>query len=145
MLAVRDPSENRLNVLMSVSEQNWATQLPRLLAPQGVRSIVVSDPNEAAVLIERQPIHAAVIDAGQPRDPGGLKLLRVIQRLRPTPPAVLVRGRIFDRRTDNRLLSDALKLDAFSVLDQPVELEQVLDVLRRLLERHYGGQWPASS
>lgn len=73
---------------------------------------------------------------------GGLKLLRVIHRLDPTPPAVVVRGRMFDRRIDTRLLSQALRLDVFSVLDQPVQLEQMLEVLRRLLERYYGGLWP---
>ena len=52
-----------------------------------------------------------------------------------------VRDRRFDRR-DNRLLAEALRLEAFSVLDRPVELEQLLEVLRRLLARYYGGLWP---
>ena len=68
--------------------------------------------------------------------------MRVIQRLEPAPPTVVVRGRRFDSRQDDRLLSEALKLRAFSVLDQPVQLEQLLGVLQRLIERHYGGRWP---
>lgn len=139
----------RLNVLLMEAEGPWADQLPRLLEPQGVRTIRATSVDEAVEVIEHVSIHAALVDLatpmGEQRSPletGGLKLLRVIRRLRPTPPAVVVRGRIFDRRTDDRVLSEALKLEAFSVLDQPVELEQVLETLRRLLQRHYGGLWP---
>lgn len=145
MLSVRDNHTNRLNVLLSTDQQQWADQLPRLLEPQGVHAIQVDRLDEALAVIETRRIHAAVIEAGDVRQREGLKLLQVIRRMSPTPPAVLVRGRLFDRRDDNRLLAAALKFNAFSVLDQPVQLEQILDVLRRLLERHYGGQWPSNS
>lgn len=144
MLGVRDSSNQRLNVLLSTSQQVWADHLPRLLEPQGVYAIRVTDVEQALDVIEHHRIHAAVIETGA-RGRQGLKLLQVIRRMTPTPPAVLVRGRLFDRRDDNRLLADALRFNAFSVLDQPVNLEQILDTLRRLLERYYGGQWPASS
>lgn len=163
MPAVRsefDSDASRLNVLMTEGEQSWVQQLPRLLQPQGVRAILAPDVDEAVRVIRRGPVHAVVVDMAVPMareeseereraadsasesSPGGLKLLRVIRRLEPAPPTVVVRGRRFDRRVDDRLLSEALKLEAFSVLDQPVQLEQLLDVLRRLIERHYGGRWP---
>jgi DNA-binding NtrC family response regulator len=143
---------HRLNVLLTDTDQPWALHLPRLLEPHGVRAIRVTGVEQAVEAIEREPIHAAVVemDAGlggslglADTAPRGLKLLRILQRLTPTPPTVVVRGRRFDRRLDDRLLTEALKLRAFSVLDQPVELEQMLEVLRRLLQRHYGGVWPA--
>ena len=143
-----------MNVLLTEGDEPWALQLPRLLEPQGVRTIHVHTVDEAVDAIEHEPIHAAVVDLGLPleegtvavkgvADTGGLKLLRIIRRLHPTPPAVVVRGRLFDRRTDDRVLAEALKLQAFSVLDQPVHLEQMLETLRRLLQRYYGGQWPS--
>jgi DNA-binding NtrC family response regulator len=142
---------NRLNVLLTDDEvhpQPWAVHLPRLLEPQGVRAIRVGTVQEALGVIEREPIHAAVVAMSPPPPttaetlPGGLKLLRVIQRITPTPPAVVVRDRAFDRRVDDRLLSEALKLSVFTVLDQPVGLEDMLETLRRLLQRHYSGMWP---
>jgi len=156
----------RLNVLLTEADDLWAEQLPRLLEPQGVRTIRVVSVDQAVEVIEHVPIHAAVVGIGAGKMDGnrlperaegllaqkssvpfsgptaGLKLLRIIRRLHPTPPAVVVRGRLFDRRSDERLLSEALKLEAFSVLDQPVELEQLLETLRRLLQRYYGGVWP---
>lgn len=160
MRAVPIQPGHRLNVLLTehdAAADRWTDQLPRLLEPQGVHAIRAADVDEAVRAIEAQPIHAAVVDLRLPLTPGvdnnagntkdkssggGLKLLRVIQRLDPAPPAVIVRGRRFDDRTDNRVLTEALKLDAFSVLDQPVELEQLLDTLRRLIQRYYGGHWP---
>lgn len=140
----------RLNVLVTDSGQRWARDIPALLEPQGVRSFRATSADEAIELIHATPIHVAVVDllidthaTGQ-RMPGGLKLLRVIQRIEQRPPAVVaVRGRRFDQRIDNFILTEAMKLDAFSVLDTPVELEQMLAVLRRALERFYGGQWPS--
>jgi DNA-binding NtrC family response regulator len=147
MRAASGDLDHRLNVLLTDVDQEWAVHLPRLLEPQGVRAICAQSVKEAVEVIDRQPIHAAVVNLSLPMDghdaiDGGLKLLRVIQRLDPTPPAVVIRGRQFDRRADDRLLAEALKLEVFSVLDLPVALEQVLEVLRRLLQRHYGGHWP---
>jgi DNA-binding response OmpR family regulator len=46
------------------------------------------------------------------------------------------------QREANHLLREALRLGAFSVLHKPVEIEQLLAVFRRLLDRRYSGQWP---
>lgn len=144
----------RLTVLLTQTDHPWSQQLPQLLQPQGVYTIRVGDVEQAIETIERQLIHAAVVDVSLPMEhagpvdgsehqTGGLKLLRVMQRIEPSPPVVVVRDRRFDR-VDERLLAEALKLHAFSVLDEPVELEQLLEVLRRLLKRYYGGSWPGA-
>jgi hypothetical protein len=36
-----------------------------------------------------------------------------------------------------------LREGAFAVLDQPVNLESMLEVLRRIVRRHYSDAWPA--
>ena len=148
----------RLNVLLTEANEPWAQQLPRLLEPQGVRALLAGDVGEALRLIDEEPVHAVVVDlalpmaaatprqeAGAAESGGGLKLLRFIQRLEPTPPVVVIRGRRFDRRADARVLAEALRLEAFSVLDHPVGLEQMLEVLRRMLERYYGWLWPGAA
>ncbi len=146
-------SRGRLNVLVTDRGQRWAAQLPRLLAPQGVHALRAETCDQALELIEATPIHVAVVDMyldtgadvrpSAERLPGGLKLLQIIQRFEGRPPAVMVvRSRRFDARIDDFVLAQALKLDAFSVLDQPVDLEQMLVVLRRALERYFNGHWP---
>ncbi len=136
--------------------ERWASQLPRLLGPLGVEAYRVTGTDEAVQVIQATPIHVAVVDMFLDSDPesvprpnrlpGGLKLLQVIQRIQQRPPAVMVvRSRHFEPRVDNFVLAEALKLNAFTVLDQPVALEQLLAVLRRALERYYGGHWPSSN
>lgn len=144
----------RLNVLLTDRGQRWATQLPRLLAPQGIHAHRAATYDQALGVIEATPIHVAVVDmyldthAQTPpptaeRLPTGLKLLQIIQRIEDRPPAVMiVRSRRFDPRVDDFVLTEALRLNAFTVLDQPVDLEQLLVVLQRALERYFNGTWP---
>ncbi len=143
----------RLNVLVTDRGERWAVQLPRLLEPQGVQALRATSYDQAIQLIEATPIHVAVVDMYLDTDPearptaerlpGGLKLLQIIRRIKDRPPAVMVvRSRHFNPRIDDFVLAEALKLNAFSVLDQPVDLEQMLIVLRRALERYYDGGWP---
>lgn len=157
MVAMRTDNSPRLNVLLTDGQKSWSSHLPRLLEPQGVQAFSAETVNEALEVIQSHPIHVAVVDITLPmnrhegkqeshrpvedRFAGGLRLLRVIQGLNPRPPSVVVRGRAFDQR-DPRVLREALNLGAFSVLDQPIDLEQMLRVLQRVLERHYGGSWP---
>ncbi len=156
MVALRSENSGRMNVLLTDRGQHWAVQLPQLLRPMGVRAMRADCVSDAARVLEKEKIDVAVVDMSLPLEPyeeydptlgvrcaGGLKLLRLIQRLDNRPPAVVVvRGKKFDRRVDDYLLSEALKFDAFSVLDVPVELEQLLEVMRRALERYFGGGWP---
>lgn len=153
MVAVCQQRDQRLNVLLTSGEQVLTAQLPRLLEPQGVRAIAASTYDQALAVIERDPVHMAVVDLALPGDaqaasdpkrlPAGMKLLQVMNRLDSRPRAVVVvRGRRFDPRVDDALLAAALTLDVFSVLDKPIRLEQMLEVLRRALQRYYGGQWP---
>lgn len=148
-----------LNVLMTDHGQAWADHLPQLLRPQGVQAYRVRTVEQALRVMDEQAIHAAVVDLGMPGelgeptavgaamkqqagDPGGLRFLRVIQRRDPHPPTVVVRDRAFESQFDNRMLQKALQLEAFTVLDQPVQLEQLLSVLQRIVQRFYQGRWP---
>lgn len=154
------PADDRLNVLLTDGRQPWATQLPQLLQPQGVRAIRAECLAHAVEVLEQTPIHVAVVDLGLPADesapsaedqrfdpprrlPGGMKLLQVMRRMERRPPAVVVvRGKRFDSRIDDFILAEAMRLNVFSVMDKPVALEQMLAVLQRALERFYGGTWP---
>jgi len=108
-------------------------------------------------LAERLEIHAAVIDLGTPlgaqndwqmgpgpasAGPGGMWLLKLLQRLPHRPPVILLRKPAYSQRQAQGLLREALSLGAFSVLEKPVNLEQLLAVFQRLVDRKYSGAWP---
>lgn len=156
-----DPEESgRFNVLLTEGRPDayghWSRQIPRLLEPQGVRSFVVRSGEEAVSVAESTPIHAAVIDLGTPRrlaqqsqavslnaseQPGGIWLLDLFKRMENNPPVVVVRSRTMGQQQVARLLHDALRRGAFTVMESP-DLEQLLGVFQSMLERVYEGLWP---
>lgn len=154
----RAPS--RLNLLLSYSgwqPESWADRLPTLLAPMGVRAHRAGSGREASAVIASTPIHIAVVDLGLPLDPGvataeatepaGPRLLDLLRRLDHRPPTVAVRS-AGSHRDVTRDLQAALRLGAFAVIDRPHstrDLELLLEILRRALDRHYRGCWPGSA
>lgn len=153
----------RLNLLLSYAgweTEPWVDRLPRLLEPMGVHSVRAQSGEEASRVLRDVSIHIAVVDLALPLDvrgpagdaleeapefaEGGPRLLELLARLDEPPPVVAIkRGRT--QRVDARDTSAALKFGAFAIVDRPrvqQELDVLLDVLRRCLERHYQGRWP---
>ncbi len=155
----------RLNLLLSSAHWRYEPafeQLPHLLAPLGIRSITVSSGEEATEVIRTIRVHIAVVDlsipmhkpcvapdAGQSNEAArlalasaGPRLLQLLRRLDAPPPTVVVRPPPAAARESARTLADALREGAFAVLDRPVPLEAMLEVMRRIVRRHYADAWP---
>ncbi|HYE61622.1 MAG TPA: hypothetical protein VD997_06475 [Phycisphaerales bacterium] len=150
----------RLNLLLSYAGWHpdpWVDRLPRLLEPMGVISHMAGNGREATKLLSSVPIHVAVVDMALPLDmsrpevepefeEGGPRLLELLRRLDEPPPVVAIK-RSRTHRDDARDIAAALRMGAFAILDRPqttADLNVVLDVLRRCLERHYQGRWPST-
>lgn len=158
--SVASGSFGRLNLLVTDGgwrEESWADRLPRLLEPMGISAVRAGCGREAAAVLERTRVHAAILDLSLPLDArlrsqtptsaacgldeGGVRLLEFMARLSPRPPLVIVR-QPRSVREDARTLALAMKLGAFAVVDRPVDLERMLQVLGRLIDRCYRGRWP---
>ena len=150
-------SASRFNVLLTEDRQHsaghWTRQLPRLLKPQGVQAFVARTGREAVAMVNDLEIHAALVDLATPQDDGqtgsgtlseaqGLWVLEVLRRLPARPPIVVVNSRAIARKEAQRFLNDALRLGAFSVVNRPSDIEDMLAVIRRLIDRQYEGAWP---
>lgn len=153
------PGHGRLNLLLSHAgwePEPWVDQIPRLLEPMGVVSIRAGCGKQASEVLRSLPVHIAVVDLALPMDQreaaacapefaeGGPRLLELLAR-QPAPPPVVAVKRSRSRRDDARDIAAALRLGAFAVLDRPrcaADLNLVLDVLRRCLDKHYRGRWP---
>jgi CheY-like chemotaxis protein len=126
----------------------------------GITSLRAASGCQARRVIQTHRIHIAVVDLGLPLDEpgqtcpdrehapdldeGGPRLLELLARLEQPPPVIAVKRRRSER-DDVRDLNAALRLGAFAVVDRPKELGDlnlILNVLRRCLERHYQGRWP---
>ncbi len=157
----------RFNILLTEDRdrpvEHWTRQFPRLMQPLGVEAHLATNGRQALELAERITFHAAFIDLATPVDApktgstratasvhcgaggggggGGLWLLEVMQRRAVRPPVVVVNSRA-TRQQAVRLLNEALRLGAFSVVNRPEDLHPLLSVIQRLLNRHHAGQWP---
>jgi len=157
-------SGNRLNLLLSWGgwrPDSWADNMECLLRPLGVQSMRARTARQAEQVIRGQAIHIAVVDLGMPMDmPGascsrradashtdeaGFRILDLLRRLDSPPPTVIVRSTRSSREA-SRDLAAALRFDAFAVVDRTsADVELMLKVLQRSMERCYQGRWPASS
>lgn len=147
------PSNPRLNLLLSYGrhrEGSVMDQVPRLLTPMGIRSIWVDSGEEAAEAIDQEKIHIAIVHLAIPlcrEVPGkaaGPRVLRLLRRLEAPPPTVVIRPRQPIARESARGLAEALREGAFAVIDEPIALDTLLEVMRRVLRRHYADLWPSS-
>ncbi|MCC6680175.1 MAG: response regulator [Phycisphaeraceae bacterium] len=155
MVAMRHQPEadplpaGRFNVLLTRDrdreQEHWTAQLPRLMQPLGVRAFTAYTGRQALDLVEQHTIHAALIDIATPPTPGshgdGLWLLQMLVRRPSRPPVVVVNHRYAMRRAE-RLLNEALRLGAFSVINRPQHLDTLLTVIARLVQREYQNTWP---
>lgn len=126
-----------------------------LLAPMGVQSLRVRTARQAEQVIRTTPIHVAVVDLGLPMDFGaaapcddaGPRVLDMLKRTTAAGgfgiPTVIVRSPR-SQRDACREMTAALHFNAFAVIDRrSADVEQMLKLLQRVLDRHYQGRWPS--
>ena len=149
---VTSSKPNRLSLLLSYGgweRENFAEQLPRLLQPIGNDCLRADTADEATTLIQIQQVHIAVIDLRSPLDrsadgASGERVLKLLRRMDSPPPTVVVRPRPATLRGATRGLSSALREGAYTVMDGPIKIEPMLEVLRRIVRRHYSDHWSAA-
>jgi len=129
-------SHNRFTVLLANEQENWHQTVRGLLEPQGVQTISAHSGREALHLLERQPVHVAVLDHQMPHL-GGLQVIKLMRELQKSPPAILLTSDL-----TSHLLREALGMHVFSVLSKPVDPNVLLDALARVLRRYYESRWP---
>lgn len=141
----------RLNLLLSWGgwrPDSWADRMAALLEPMGVTSLKARTARQAEQVIRTNPVHVAVVDLGLPLDFGspsdeaGPRVLDLLRRMQDPPPVVVVRSpRAL--RDMHRDMCAALRCDAFAVVDRrSADVEMMLKVLQRCMDRFYHGRWP---
>ncbi|MBX3386682.1 MAG: hypothetical protein KF768_08940 [Phycisphaeraceae bacterium] len=144
--------DGRLTLLISWAQwrpTTWVDALPVLLEPLGIASVRASSAREAERLVRSTPIHLAVVDLSLPLDhsaptepAAGPRVLELLRRLESPPPTVVVKDR-HDTRSETRHMQAALNAQAFAVVDRTAaDLELMLKVLHRAMDRFYRGRWP---
>lgn len=151
---LRSRPRGRLNLLLSCAtwrDDTWADRLPCLLEPMGVSAVRATTARHAERVIRTTPIHIAVVDLGLPLDESadsddeaGTRVLDLLARLGEPVPTVVVQSPR-SQRDGRRTMAAALNCGAFAVVDRSAaDLEFMLGIMRRCLDRFYVGRWPTA-
>lgn len=120
-----------INVLASGADWAWPEALRRIFKPRGINLLVAENPNEFVNIIRDRRIHTTIIDMDTAHC-DGLAIIKIIRMESPLLPCILLSS-----TTGRDLLGKALRLDVFSVVDKPVDMIILQELLNRLFLKKY--------
>ncbi|MBN1786784.1 MAG: response regulator [Sedimentisphaerales bacterium] len=122
---------DHINVLINDASWAWPDAVRQIFRDRSVQLLVVKNADEALDTLQHRRIHTAIVDAG--RQAGGLAIIKMIRSGFPLLPCILIAD-----DAEQKLLSAALELDVFSVINKPVDIPLLKSQLHRLFLRRYG-------
>ncbi len=120
-----------INILASGASWAWPEALRHIFRPRGINLLVADNTSEFVNIIERRRIHTTIVDT-DPEESNALTTIKVIRMHYPLLPCILLSSAM-----DQTMLSQALELDVFSVIDKPVKMGILLEQLNRLFKKRY--------
>ena len=120
-----------VNLLASGANWAWPEALRYILRPRGVNLLVADSPDEFVHIIGHRRIHTTIVDMDSEKS-NGLATIRIIRMGSPLLPCILLTS-----RASEAILERALQLDVFGVLDKPVDMHLLRQVLNRLFVKKY--------
>lgn len=122
---------SEINVLFGQADWAWGEAARCIFASRGINSMVAANALDALDILDRGNIHTAIVDMDSERI-SGLGIIKVIRGHYPLLPCILVSS-----SSEQKLLSKALRLDVFSVIAKPVDMNILHDQLNRLFIKKY--------
>ena len=129
---------DKVNVLASAANWAWPEALRSLFQPRGVNLMVAEDASDFVHIIGRTRIHTTIVDMDSERS-NGLATVKIIRMEYPLVPCILLTSRV-----DPGVLVKALQLDVFGVIDKPVRMEILHQLLNRIFLKKYNSRLFAS-
>ena len=120
-----------VNVLASGANWAWPEVQRNLFQPRGVNLLVAENPCEFVSIIEQRRIHTTIVDMDSEKS-NGLATIKIIRIDYPLLPCILLASVAGDS-----MLSKALQLDVFSVIEKPVDMNILREQLNRLFIKKY--------
>lgn len=126
-----------LNLLIARNPENhWADELPDRLAAWPVDLHWTENDEQAVGLAARDEMHVVVMDDALPMA-GGIDTLRRLRRMGIALPCLYV-----CEQSQPRLLTDAIKLDVFSVIETDQRHQLLPEMIARIAQRVYQMELP---
>ena len=122
---------DEVNVLVSGANWAWPEALRNIFQPRGVNLLVAESAGEFVNIIEQRRIHTTIVDMDSKKS-SGLATIKIIRMDYPLLPCILLTS-----TAGEATLSKALRLDVFSVVDKPVDMGILRELLNRLFIKKY--------
>ncbi len=130
MVAALNQRRSPFGLVVSGEAEAWRSALEMIVGPQWLQTYHTRNERELLEVVESGLADAAVLDETADWGVEVLQLLRMIRRLDAMLPVVVLTA-----HRDRRYLEHALRLAAFSVVVKPLELEELLRQIQRMMIR----------
>lgn len=120
-----------INLLASGANWAWPEAVRNILRPRGINLLVAEEPSEFVHIIERKRIHTTIVDMDSEKS-NSLTTIKIIRLEYPLLPCILLTSTV-----NQVILGKALQLDVFGVIDKPVDMCILRQVLNRLFLKKY--------
>jgi DNA-binding NtrC family response regulator len=120
-----------VNVLASGANWAWPEVQRNLFEPRGVNLLVAENTSDFVNIIEQRRIHTTIVDLDSEKS-AGLATIQIIRIDYPLLPCILLTC-----AAGESILSKALRLDVFSVIEKPVDMNILQEQLNRLFIKKY--------
>jgi len=124
------------SLLITDDDPAFRETLQDVLAPEGYRTLLAGDGEEALGIVRRETVHLVLLDMHMPKLTG-LETLRRVRQLKAILPCILLSADL-----DELIVEQARLLRAFSVLAKPVTRREITGVVRDALKRTYNWRLP---
>jgi DNA-binding NtrC family response regulator len=119
-----------INLLTTQQDWAWPMAVRDIFRPRGVNLLVADGVDQFVNVLRHRRVQATIVDTDSAG--GQLWTLRIIRIEYPLMPCILLAS-----NASEVMLEEALQLDAFSVIDKPVDMEILKDQLDRLFVKKY--------
>lgn len=122
---------DEVNVLASGANWAWPEVQRNLFRPRGVNLLVAENTDEFVNIIGQRRIHTTIVDLDSEKS-NGLTTVKILRIDYPLLPCILLTG-----SAGESMLSKALRLGVFSVIEKPVDMNILREQLNRLFVKKY--------
>jgi CheY-like chemotaxis protein len=121
------------SLLITDDDRDFRETLRGVFEPRGFRTLLAADGDEALDIVQRQPVHLALLDMHMPRL-SGLETIRRIRQMRLdiVLPCILISAAL-----DDAIEEEARRQRAFSVLSKPIRLREITGLVQQALMQTY--------
>jgi len=119
------------SLLITDDDAAFRETLQGVLEPQGFRTLLAGDGEEALRIVRTKVVHVAIFDMHMPKLTG-LETLRLVKQVKAMLPCIILSADL-----DEVIVEQARRAQAFSVLPKPVTRVQLTGIIRQALEWTY--------